>query len=275
MTELISVKQKPFKSVKEAREATEEFVAKRDNLYADLLSLYYRGAHIRLGCPDSIEGFHAYAQEYLGLGMTEQTIRNKITAAEVSAVVDKPVPIVIARQLARLPDADAKRRIWGELQARETHGTRSANEMERDAKRIVDRELKPLPEKAEQLIHIEPSPHRHSLPMFNEPRPTPPVTSVQRPDGKFEFVEPRPEGDRRTIADIYVPSLETAPQDAQEPHREDLEANEGKRLSMPHCDPDISDALPLLQCFCKTYLAGGPYDELYHDVRKFLAEIGE
>lgn len=135
-------------NAKEAKQKCEEFVRDYAKFRNDLLDHFNHKGHVALRYTDDWQGFFTYCRERLKLESNEQTIRLQISTAQVSREVGVEVPMVISRQLAKLPPEQQKGVYDEVIGARQKAGQRSANQMEPDVRRVVRRVMgvaEPLP----------------------------------------------------------------------------------------------------------------------------------
>lgn len=136
-------------NAKEAKEHCEEFVQSYAKMRNDLLDHYNHKGHVALRYSDDWAGFFSYCKERLKLDSNERTIRLQISTAQVSREVGVEVPMVISRQLVKLPPEKVKEVYDEVIGARQQAGQRSANQMEPDVRRVVRRVMGvPEPEPA-------------------------------------------------------------------------------------------------------------------------------
>lgn len=128
-------------NAKEAKEHCEQFTKDYAALRNNLLDHLDHKGHVALKYSDDWDGFFAYCKEKLKLELAPATIRLQISTAQVSREVGVDVPMVISRQLAKLPPEKQKGVYDEVIGAREVAGQRSANQMEPDVRRVVRREM--------------------------------------------------------------------------------------------------------------------------------------
>lgn len=115
-----------------------------EHVRSSMYEHYARSAHRVMGYSDNFDGFVAYAREMLKVDITDQTIRNQITAGQVSAAVGEAVPMRIANEIAKLEDPRRQQEAFKELKAREEAGVRTVDQMTSDARKVVGRMLGPV-----------------------------------------------------------------------------------------------------------------------------------
>lgn len=126
----------------EAKEKCAEFVKDYAQLRQNLLDHLDHKGHVALGFKDDWDGFYAYCRDCLKLELHPKTIRLQIDAAQLSREVGTDVPMVITKQLQKLPEEKRAGTYAEVVTAREVAGQRTANQMAVDVGRVVKRELK-------------------------------------------------------------------------------------------------------------------------------------
>lgn len=246
-------------SKKEAERNAEEFVHDARQLWRRLTEHWFHKAHAALGYPDDLRGFTEYASERLSLSYSTAAIRLQIAAAEVSANVGADVPIKVAEHLSRV-DPEVQVRLWEELNVsgRERAGLRSGNQMGIDAMRIVGRELRP------------------KLPPAPEPQP---------PAVDAKFTDEQIEEEMHDAVDKMIhKNAQEGPNPAILSDLGENAANDttetdyvtGEQFPPERTDVEVylQQAVCLMRKFCGAYINGEQMDGLYHDVRKWLADLG-
>lgn len=235
-------------NAKEAQARCEVFVQSLSDMRSDLLDHYNHKGHCALRYSDDWPGFFAYCKERLKLESNEQTIRLQIATAQVSREVGVEVPMVIARQIGKLPREQQKEVYDEVIGAREKAGQRSANQMEPDARRVVRR-----------IMGIEEKP------------PKPPVSTTDTEPSSVSLHNQGVDAHYREMG-IPTPAEQMAALAPIDPEVAE------KFVSGPFTEPlnyreAYSEARALLCRFAKAYMVNNQNDliELCHKAREFLA----
>lgn len=232
-------------NAREAKEKCEQFAKNYAQLRSDLLDHLEHKGHVALKYDDSMDGFFLYCREKLKLELSPKTIQLQIATAQVSREVGVEVPMVISRQLAKLPPGTGQRKaIYDEvIGAREVAGQRGANQMEPDVRKVVRREMgiveKPAPE---QSVTTDESASTDVHVGIDYGAPDGSSTVVVLVDGSII--------DSSLMRDVPM-------EPAQETRTDEMEAE--TPISPPadyHNSHSFSGAVIVIQCFVAAYESG-------------------
>lgn len=237
----------------------------------EILALFEGKAHEVMGC----DSFVKFAQEYIGIDVSERTIKNHLAAARVErhlvafqsrrGAIVAPVPLLAALELNKLPP-DKMEKVYGlYLSAKDNqHGT--PEQMQTELGRLVRAQL--AEDAAEKNAIPEPPP---------PPRPKPNMTPIVAPTYDRG---PEHDDDEEDDGDIgeggWGELVET-----EEPEPVDVVTEKplpvaAQPAPVEQDSVQLCAAVKLLRTFHAAY---GTQDaesllRLFHDVKAFLKEYG-